>query len=396
MKKLTQFIISKLIKNHEQINLPDVRAGYGMLEGWLSFVINTVLFFIKIIIGIKFHSTALIADAIHTLGDSATSIIVIMGFKIAKKPSDSEHPFGHGKMEAVATLVVSVLLFIAGFETMKQSLTCIFNPTKSSVNIYVFIIITGTIIIKELLARFSYELGEIIDSDTLKADALHHRTDVYATILVIVAMIASEFGFDYIDGIMGGMISIIIFYSAFSIARNAINPLLGEAPSQEMLKEIEAVATSANGVSGVHDIIIHQYGKTVIVSMHIEVSDKLSASESHDIAETVEELIEKKTGGVVVIHVDPINKNHPQYRSVATFVESIISKDKRIESFHDLRIIGENIDSCNVVFDLSLSFNLKETEFKGIINHIRSEFKLTFPEMKLIIKIDPQFSYTRC
>ena len=394
MKKFTRWISVKLIKNHQRINDLKVRAQYGVLEGWTSIILNTILFVVKILVGLSINSVSLIADAVHTLADSATSVVVIIGFKIARKPSDKEHPFGHGRMESVATLIVSVLLFVAGVELLEGSIHSIITPQTSTASFGVILLIIGTIIIKELMARFSYELGDIIDSQALKADALHHRSDVIATGLVVVALIASRFEYNRIDGIMGVFVSLIIFYSAYAIAKEAINPLLGEAPSREKIKEIEGLAKSYNGVSGVHDIIFHKYGQTSITSLHIEVSDKDSATTLHELAEAVEETISKKTGGMVIIHVDPINKEHPQYDAIAHTIKDIISEDKRIYSFHDLRIVGCKLNKCSVLFDIVLEQEADEQETYDIIQSVQEGFKSKFPEIQSVIKAEPKYAYS--
>ena len=394
MKRFTRWLVSKSIKDHQNINDIKVRARYGNLEGWTSIVINLLLFAVKITIGLSIKSVALIADAVHTLADSVTSVVIIIGFKIAKKPSDKEHPFGHGRTESVAALIVSVLLFIAGFELLEESIRSIVKPQESTASLNVILIITGTIIIKELMARFSYQLGDIIDSQTLKADALHHRTDVFATGLVVVALIASHFGFRGVDGIMGALVSLIIFYSAYSIAKEAVNPLLGEAPSDETIMEIDSLAKTFDGVLGVHDIIYHKYGQTIIVSLHIEVSDKGSAFDLHELAETVEEAIGQKIGGVVIAHIDPINMDHPQYHAIKQEIEEIVSKDKRVSSFHDLRIIGCALDKCSVVFDIVLEKSADEQDRYDIVRSIRERVGEKFPGMKTAVRVDPKFVYS--
>jgi len=393
MRKFTRWIVVKVIKNHQNINDLKVRARYGALEGWASIVINILLFVIKLLIGLSIKSVSLIADAVHTLADSATSVVIIIGFKMAKKPSDKEHPFGHGRMESVATLIVSVLLFIAGAELLEKSIHSIARPQASTASLGVILVIVGTIIIKELMSRFSYELGEIIDSQALRADALHHRSDVIATGLVVVALIASRFGYSRIDGVMGIFVSLIIWYSAYSIAKGAINPLLGEAPSKETLKEIEKIAKTHPGVLGVHDIIFHKYGQTGVISLHIEVSDKESALKLHELSEAVEEEIGRKIGGMVIAHIDPLNKEHPQYEAIAQRIKEIISGDQRVSSFHDLRIIGCDVDKCKVAFDIALEEDADEQESYDIIHSIQEKFKDEFPEMKTAIKAEPKFAY---
>jgi len=393
MKKFTRWIAAKLIKNHQSVNDLKVRAHYGALEGWASIVINLLLFVIKMLVGLSIKSVSLIADAIHTLADSATSAVVIIGFKIAKKPSDKEHPFGHGRMESVAALIVSVLLFIASVELLEKSIHTAFHPQASTASFGVILLIVGTIIIKELMSRFSYQLGEIIDSQALKADALHHRSDVIATALVVVALIASRFDYNRIDGVMGVCVSLIIFYSAYSIAKEAVNPLLGEAPSKNTIKKIESLTKAHEGVLGVHDIIFHKYGQTSIISLHIEVSDKEPVFKLHMLSEAIEEQITQKMGGTVIIHIDPINKEHPKYEAIAQAIEQIISEDKRVNSFHELRIVGCRANKCNVVFDIALEEDADEQQTYDIIRSIREKFKKRFPEMKTVIKAEPKYAY---
>ena len=394
MKKFTHWIAAKAIKEHRSVNDLKVRARYGALEGWASIVINLLLFVVKIVLGLSVRSVSLIADAVHTLADSGTSAVVIIGFKIARKPSDKEHPFGHGRMESIAALVVSVLLFMAGVELVEKSIHAIVKPHSSTAPTSVILVILATIVIKELMSRFSYQLGEIIDSQALKADALHHRSDVIATALVVVALIATRFGYNNIDGVMGVGVSLIIFYSAFSIAKEAVNPLLGEAPSRETIKEIENLALAYEGVSGVHDVIFHKYGQTSVISLHIEVSDNDSASNLHALAEQVEDTITEKIPGMAIVHVDPINKEHPQYEAISQAIKEIIYGDRRTNSFHDLRIVGCDANRCNVIFDIVLEQDADEQETYDIIRSITEKFKTKFPEMKTVIKAEPKYAYS--
>ncbi len=393
MKKLTRWIAAKTIKNHQKVNDLKVRARYGALEGWVSIVVNLLLFVVKIVLGISIKSVSLIADAIHTLADSGTSAVVIIGFRMARKPSDKEHPFGHGRMESIAALVVSVLLFMAGVELAEKSIHAVVRPQSSTAPVSVILVVLATLVVKELMSRFSYQLGDIIDSQALKADALHHRSDVIATGLVVVALITTRFGYNYVDGIMGVFVSFIIFYSAYSIAKEAINPLLGEAPSKETIKEIEKLAMTHEGVLGIHDIIFHKYGQTSVISLHIEVSDKESAFKLHALAEQVEDTITQKIPGMAVVHVDPINKDHPQYEQITGAIEDIVSEDGRVSAFHDLRIVGCETNRCNVVFDIVLEQDADEQETYDIIRSISEKFKTKFPEMKTVIKAEPKYAY---
>ena len=393
MNRFTLWLSSRLIRDHRNVNDLKVRTRYGMLEGWTSIVGNTVLFIIKLLAGLSIHSISLIADAVHTLSDTATSVVILIGFKLAKKPSDREHPFGHGRVESVATLVVAVLLFLAGVEFLHRSIDAITDPTTATAPSWVIALIVLTVLLKELMARFAYQLGDIIDSKALKADALHHRSDVYATALVVVALVSSRYGYTLVDGIMGVFVAIIVFYSAYSIAKEAIDPLLGEAPSRETLTEIERLAKSHDGVLGIHDIIYHKYGQTSIISLHLEVSDKESASRLHQVSEEVEEAIARKMGGVVITHIDPLNKEHPEYEAIARAIEEILSEEERVSSFHELRIIGCRGDRCKVVFDITLNGHTDDQESYDIVRSFQDAIEDRFPGMKAVIRVDPEFSY---
>ncbi len=394
MKKLTSWIVSKCIIEHQNINNIDVRTRYGMLEGVVSIVGNTLLFIVKIIAGISVNSIALIADAVHTLADSVTSMVIVIGFKMAGRPSDKEHPFGHGRMEAVAALVVSVLLFVAGIELIEKAVGNILHPpqvTPASFNL--IMLISVTLVFKEIMARFSYALGDMIDSGAIRADALHHRTDSIATGLVIIALVFSRYGYDRIDGIMGIFVSGIIFYAAYLTAKDAINPLIGEAPSEKILKQIETIAITQPSVKGVHDIIVHKYGSTNIISLHIEVAGTESAFELHDIAQRIEDKIDFEIGGMVIVHIDPINNDHPLYDSAIQAVKEIVIKDERIKSFHGLRIFGGDSDKLWMAFDIDLFETTAEEKKKDIQYSIRTGLENQFPDVKVRIHVDPSYTY---
>lgn len=393
MKALSLWFASLFIKNHTHTSDPEVRARYGVFEGWVSIIGNSLLFALKLFIGLSVNSAALIADAVHTLADSATSAVVIVGFKMSRKPSDSKHPFGHGRIEPVATLIIAILLFVAGFELLKQSVNAILHPTVSSASTVTIAIIFATALAKEIMARFSFVLGELIDSATLKADALHHRSDVFATLLVVVALIAARFGYAQMDGIMGIGVSLVIFASAWGIAREAVNPLIGEAPSQAFLDEIEQAGRAVTDVLGVHDIVVHNYGENRIVSLHIEVAHRLSALAVHEIAEDVEESVGRITGGMVVVHMDPINRDHPHYPEVLQSVQEVIAEDPRILTFHDLRIVGASLDRGTLLFDITLKEGDSAMDHHEVISDTRQKMQERFPDLDLLIKVAPMYSY---
>ncbi len=364
------------------------RVELGILEGWVSIAGNIVLFIIKLLAGLAVGSAALIADAVHTLSDSASSVVVLLGFRVAGKPSDSEHPFGHGRMEYVATLIVAVLLFVAGFEMALSSWSAISSPSSSSADWWIIALIASTVIVKELMARFSEELGTIIESDTLVADAKHHRSDAISTLLVLVALISTKFGYPGVDGYMGMLVSLMIFLSGYDVAKGAVDSILGTPPSEEILKSIDNAVSDLEEILGIHDIICHNYGNSYIISLHIEVSSEMSALALHTLSERAEKRVEEKTGGTVVVHVDPVNNNHPEYSNIKKALNSIVERYDSVRAAYDVRVIGEMEDSCTVITELKLT-NSTEGDDDSVITHrVKSEFRAVFPEMDIVLKLN--------
>lgn len=358
------------------------KAGY--YEGVVSFIVNLVIFVIKILIGISIQSIALITDAFHSLSDSLSSIVIMVGFYYSEKPPDKKHPFGHARAENIAALIVAIMLFIISFEFLKDSVIRIIHPVTVKFSVLTILLIIFTIIIKEMLSRYSMVLGEKLDSVALKTDAHHHKTDVYATVLVILSIILSKVGISRIDGFIGVAISIYIAYIAYDMAKKAINPLLGEKPSEAVINDIKKIATSFDCIEGVHDIIVHNYGDKNIISFHIEIPDTLSPVEIHDIADEVEKKVSKLYNATCVIHQDPVNKDHPYYEKVKNVLDEIIEN----QMYHDLKLIGTE-KKFNVIFDININPD------KRTIENIKKTLKDAFTEIdSVIIKIEPEYVYT--
>lgn len=393
MKIITKQILKIFVKDYSKVEDPSVRAKYGALEGWTSVFVNIVLFIIKFLLGVSINSVSLIADAFHTLSDLVTSFVVLFGFKLSQKPPDKEHPYGHGKMEPVAALIISVLLFVAGIEFFERSFHRILNPNPSQASLMIIAIIFATLIVKELLARFSFILGDAIGSQALKVDGYHHRCDAVTTIFVLIAMVDSRYGLYALDGIMGVFVSLAIMYSGYLAGKEAIDPLLGAAVPKETLLKIEKFAKTHDGVLGVHDIIYQSYGQTSIISLHLEVSDKEDVNKLHVLSEEVESAIAVAFGGVVVAHIDPVNRDHPLYDDIYQTISEIVNNDSRIKSFHELRIVGKKINKCNVVFDIALSDNIDDSFAQKIVLSVSNKFKTKYPNMRVVIKAEPRFVY---
>lgn len=305
---ITKRLMEIFIKDYENIDDIGVRTRYGVLEAWASIILNLILGLLKIIFGIIGNSLALIADAFHTLSDMITSIVVLFGFHTAKQPSDMKHPYGHGRAEPIFTLIIAVILIVTGVEFIHAGIDRLRSPLEiKSIN-WIITIMAFSTILKEWLARFSFYLGKRINSGMLIADGWHHRSDVFAGIMVILAAIGSKIGHPILDGIFALCIAGVIIWTGFSLAKSMISSLLGEAPSDELVSQITNTATEIKGVKGVHGVEVHDYGSTKICSVHIEVIPNLNTSQSHEIANAVEKTLKEKLGLLAVVHIDVLRR----------------------------------------------------------------------------------------
>jgi len=307
---------SLLIPDYGDINDPNTRAKYGYLEATISIIGNIIIFFIKLFLGIFINSIALIADGVHSLSDVSTSGVVIFGFRIAKKKPDKEHPYGHGRAEYIATLIIAILLILVGFGFIQQSIERIINLETIQHGEYAIIISSIVIlsaILKELMARYSNSIAKKIKSDVLKADAWHHRSDAISSIGVAIGILGARYGVPILDPIFGIIVSLIIIYVGINLVRTASSFLIGQSPDPSLIKQIKEIAIKTDNVLGIHDISIHDYGTTKILTIHVEVDSNLPLNEAHKIADNLEIKIRAKTNYSTIIHLDPkeirIDKN---------------------------------------------------------------------------------------
>ncbi|MFH2010031.1 MAG: cation diffusion facilitator family transporter [bacterium] len=370
------------------------RAGrsvaYALVEGYLSVVINLALFAIKLTLGLLTGSISLIADAVHTASDSLTSVVVVVSAYIARKPPDREHPYGHGRIEYVATVVIAVLLGVAGLEFGKESILRILNPRPISASWIVITVVLATAVVKEWLARYAIKLSQLSGNRSLTADAWHHRSDAIATVLVALGMIATILGWPIFDGIAGVGVSLLLFKVAYEIARDAVDSLLGQAPTPEEIAQVKVRARSVEGVHGVHDVVIHRYGSNVFISLHVETSAEPSAIDLHRIAAEVEERVAAGGHGSVCVHVDPVDRDHPAYDTVCRLVAELVAGDPDLTSFHDLRLVG-GAEEFNVVLDLVISPDCRD--FPAIQGRVEQAIRAHYPAAQVVIEVEPTYSY---
>ncbi len=388
---ITEFIVRTFIKDHKKTEDIRVRSQYGVMEGWISVAINLLLFIVKLVTGLYVNSIALISDAIHSISDMFSSAAVIWGFKMSAVPADKDHPFGHGRMEHIATLIIAVLLIITGFEFFKVAFERIKHPEPVLFSWVAIIIVSFSVIIKEWLAQFSKELGERIDSKTLIGDYLHHRTDAITSLMVLAALLSAKINVKQFDGIAGILISLYIFYSGWKMLMEVVSPLVGESASHEELSHIKSIAMLAKGVKGVHDIIMHKYGNVKIISLHVELPEELPFMEAHNIIEEIEETINLKMNATTTIHLDPVQKLNDDLRDVHTILQSMIKSNPKVDSYHDVRIVKVKGEET-LILDIVASDGIAGNEIDKLQKEVISSLKSLFPYFIVKAWVDPKFS----
>ncbi|MBW2733566.1 MAG: cation transporter [Deltaproteobacteria bacterium] len=367
------------------------RARVGLLEGWSSLAINILLAMIKGVLAWLSGSLSLLADTFHTLADSLTSLVVIVGFRLSRKPADADHPFGHGRIESIAGLIIGVLLGVAAFELGHAAITRLLTPTAINAPSWLIGVIAFTALLKELLARFSFDLGKLIDSDALEADAWHHRSDVFATLLVVVAFVFARFGMVWIDGVVGILVALLIGFTAVQIVVRAANPLIGEAPSEEVLRQISDSAHKVHGVLDVHEIVMQRYGARAVLSLHIQVARERNIVEAHAISHEVEEALAAALNAHVTVHIDPAGAKHFASPVVAEVLNSELKTMDGCESFHDLRLSHDDHDCLCVALDITTREELSDAQKAAHTTRLAKAVQERFPEAKLKVHFDPPF-----
>ena len=368
------------------------RNQIGIFQGWVSTAVNSILFIFKLFAGLITGAVSLIADAVHTLSDVVTSLIVIWGFNQSKKPADMGHPYGHGRAEYIATLIISVLLCVAGIEFIETAIDRIQNPILIISDWWMIAILGLTVVIKEITARYAKFLSSKIASGLLHADAWHHRTDAVSSILVLIALIAGNFGYSSIDGWAGLFVALILIYTGFDIARDSVDDLIGKPPDVAELDTIRDIALSVPGALGVHDISVHSYGLDKFVSIHAEINAKKTAAEAHDISEEIESKLGKAMGVEPTVHLDPVNPDDPMVKEVKYFLDEKNIDDDRISGVHDIRIV--NTENHHVIlFGMNVKLGLSQKQIIACKEELNRLLKEKFNGYEINIKVSSSHQF---
>lgn len=306
---MIKFIIKWFIKDYDNVDDKKVRESYGILSGALGVICNLILFILKLSIGVFANSIAIISDAFNNVSDLGSSIVTIFGVKLSNRPPDEGHPHGHGRYEYITSLVVSFLIFAVGLEVLKSSINKVINPSSVEINPVIILILSSTILLKLWMFSYNKYIGEKINSSVNKANAYDSLNDVLATAAVIIGTVIGKYTHLPIDGILGLIISFVIMYSGFCIAKDSVSLLLGESPDPELIRRIKELILENENIKGVHDLIIHDYGPNkIMASVHAEVSKESNIVDIHYEIDKIEQKIGRELDIDIVIHMDPIEE----------------------------------------------------------------------------------------
>ena len=388
---MTEFLVRHFVKNHEDVEKVSVRTAYGVLASAVGIFCNVLLFVVKAAVGFLLHSISVTADAFNNLSDAGSSVIGLVGVKMASKPADEDHPFGHGRMEYISALIVSFFIFLMGFELGKSSIEKIINPEEVKFSIFSLIVLLVSIAIKLWMAFFNGKLFRITNNVNMKAVKQDSLNDCIATAATVIALLISAFTpFKRADGIMGVIVAVIVIIAGIGIVKDIISNLLGKAPDPKLVQNIEDIMLAEKDIAGVHDLIVHDYGPgRIIASAHAEVPCNADVIRLHDMIDNVEKRISKNLNIMMCIHMDPVVVDDEKINSYREISAEIISGYDSSFSFHDFRVV-EGKTHTNFIFDLVIPHRYKK-ENSQILKELRKLFREKHPDVNIVVTIEHSF-----
>lgn len=350
-----------LIKDYQNVEKTEVRTRYGIVAGIIGIVSNAVLFAFKLLVGILGGSITIVADAINNLSDAGSSVVTLIGFRLASKPADKEHPFGHARYEYITALIVALIILVIGVLLCKTSIEKIITPEETTVSVYTYVVLAVAVVMK-LAQMFVYrDFSKAINSQALRASSDDSRNDVIATSLVLVSTIVIDLTGVNIDGYMGVVVSLFIIISALMLVKDTINPLIGEKPDADLVKNLRDEIMSYDGILGMHDLMVHSYGVNACFAIcHVEVDSSVPIMQSHDLIDTIERDVFSKFGITLNIHLDPIDIHDEELPVLKERAEAILAELEPDLTIHDFRIV-RGITYVNIVFDVVIPYDSKLT-----------------------------------
>ena len=342
----------RFIKNSASIDDPKVRLSYGRLAGIIGIFCNLLLCGCKLLAGVLAGSLAMTADAFNNLSDAGSSIVTLIGFKLAGAPADDDHPFGHGRMEYLSAMGVAVLIILAGFELATSAFDKILHPVASTFSWVSVVILAVSIAVKLWMAVFNRRIGKKIRSDALCAAGLDSRNDIICTGVVLVSSLLGLWLPVSIDGYVGMAVALFVIWSGFTVIRDTVSPLLGQAPDPELVQGIQQTVLAYDGVVGIHDLIVHDYGPgRMFVSLHAEVPEDQPISKSHDVIDNIEMELQEKFNILSCIHMDPVDTDNPETLALKAMTIRLMNEVDESLTLHDFRVVTGDTHT-NLLFDL--------------------------------------------
>ncbi len=388
---MTNLLIKLFVRDYQNTNDISVRTSYGTLSGAVGIAVNILLSVAKLIIGSISGSIAITGDALNNLSDAGSSAISLIGFKISSKPADEEHPYGHGRLEYICGLGVAVIIMFMGFELIKSSIDKIINPSLPVFSIVSVAVLSISILGKLWLALFNRKIGNAINSDTVDAVVKDSISDMAATAASILALVLSKFSTIPFDGIFGVIVSLFVLWAGIGVFKTTVASLLGQAPEAETVKAIEEKILSYDGIYGVHDLIVHDYGPgRCFVTAHAEVPSCTDIMESHDLIDVIEQDIKKDMGYIITLHMDPVVTDDEQTNTAREMVKEIINKINPILSIHDFRMVS-GPHHTNLIFDIVIPFSAK-LDSKSVIEKLNSELEKQDKKYYAVVTVDQSYT----
>lgn len=385
-------LIKKIfIKNYTKTDEENVRTRYGIVAGIFGILTNLVLFVSKFIIGLLGNSMSIIADAINSLSDMSSSFITVFGFKLSSKPADEDHPYGHARYEYLSSLIIALIIFLIGLLLFKSSIEKIISNEPTQVSVLTFVILIISMILKAFQMLLFKNFGKSIQSDALIVSSVDSRNDIISTFAVLVAstiiFFAKELPFS-IDGIFGIIVSLFIIINSINLLKETMDPLLGEKPDPVLVENIKQFISGYDGVYGIHDLMVHNYGEKVnFTTVHVEVSSSVDVMKSHELMDDIEKDFREKFGGHLTVHMDPIELDNPEINDLKLKVKEVINSiDGRLD-FHDFRMV-KGVHHTNLIFDIVIPFSVKNISKEHIVEKISEKINVGQMRYNFVVDVD--------
>lgn len=388
---MTEFLVKHFVKRYEYVEEVSVRTAYGVLSGVIGIICNIILFVGKGIIGLLMHSVSILADAFNNLSDAGSSIISLIGVKMASKPADEEHPFGHGRIEYISALIVSFLVIQVGLTFFKDSVGKIMHPEQLKFQWISIIVLVLSIGMKLWLGAFNRKLGKRIDSKVLQATATDSMGDAITTSVTVLSILFWKITGVNIDGIVGLVVSGIVIWAGIGIAKDTVEALIGPAIDPEIFRQITEFVEGYEGIEGTHDLIVHNYGPgRSMASIHAEVPNTADIEVSHEVVDKIERDAQKFLGIFLVIHMDPIETKNESVLKIKEMANAKIEEIDDKVSIHDFRVV-EGKQGINLIFDMVVPHEYDKEKQVEVSNTLRKELREVDNRYQCVIHVEKSY-----